>query len=893
MGKQNAYLYSFAGGQVDNPALARIDLQKMRLAAEVQKNLFCTASGYGFMRPGTAKIEVTANAVSLIPFIRDASTTALLEISAASSTIRILRDDAYITRASVTSAVTNGDFSSATGWTTTGTGAGTAVISGGVLTLDAGALGGIGRCVQQVTTSSAGTEHALRIVVLRGPVRFRCGSTNGSDDYITETSLAAGTHSLAFTPAGSYWVQFENSALFDNIIDSCTVEAAGIVELPCPWAVDDVNLIRTTQSLDVLFVACRGYQQRRVERRGDTSWSIVLYAPTDGPFKALPTKNLRLKPGGYTGNTMLTASRAFFTPDHVGALFRLDHSGQKENISISGDNRWSRPVVVTGISTGNNDRNFTITTTGTWVGSLTIQRSYDAPDAGYHPYGSAYTSNVTSLSISDSDDNSTIYYRIGFAEGDYTSGTVTVLIRYDGGGDYGICRVTGYNSPTSVNIEILRAFSGTTETSEWRESEWSDMQVWPSAVGLFDGRLWWSGNDRIWASISDAYDSFDEEQDGDSAPISRSIAVGLGGQTNWILSLQRLLFGTDGCEASVRASSLDEPITATDFTVRTASTFGSAPVDAVQIDGNGLFVDTSGKRLCEVMFSTSSYDLASTEISYLVRKILGSGIKQIAVQRRPDTRVFIILNDGTAVCLVYIPSQEIAAFIPMDTDGSFDSIAVLPGDEQDVVYFSTTRVIGGVTKHFTERMVLDSEIVPGTTCKVMDCHVSGVNSPASTTLAVGTDHAGASVVVWADGAPYPGPYTVSAEGNVTLGVAVSNWTAGLSYDWQYKSGRLAYAAQGGTPMLQPKRVDHIGIIATDFHRDGVQFGSDFDHLDSLPVIEDGTTAGKIYDGVVYDNITVPFDGTWNTDSRVCLKGQSPYPVKLLGLVITVTADDRI
>lgn len=97
-----------------------------------------------------------------------------------------------ITRPSVTSTVTNGDFSDATGWTLSTTGGAEANINStaaGHLWLAASARGGSAYCERSVTTSSAGTEHALRIEVARGPVTFRCGSASGLDDYIEETVL--------------------------------------------------------------------------------------------------------------------------------------------------------------------------------------------------------------------------------------------------------------------------------------------------------------------------------------------------------------------------------------------------------------------------------------------------------------------------------------------------------------------------------------------------------------------------------------------------------------------------------------------------------------------------------------------------------------------------------
>jgi hypothetical protein len=593
MGRLNAHLHGFSVGQVDPTVLARIDLTKMRLAAEQQENIIGLMTGAGLFRPGLEYLGSTnGDAVSRIDeFVRSANESALLEFSAGA--LRIWNDGTPVTRVPVTSTVTNGDFSSGTGWTTTGIGGGTATISGGVLTLNAVATGGTAVCKRQVTTSSPGIEHAIRVVVTRGPVKFRIGSTDGGDEYLREATLLTGEHSLAFVPSGDYWVQLSTTAAVDRIVDSIQIEAAGVMSLPTPYVEDDLPLIRTAQSADVVFVACSGYQQRRIERRSATSWSFVLYEANDGPFTALRTADVKLTPGALVGNTTLTADKAFFRPEHVGALFRLFHSGQKVSAKLASAGTYTDAIRVTGVTGTPNDRDWTYVISGTWAGTITKERSYDAEDAGYRPVDTT-TVNVASGTHTDSDDNAIIWYRFGFKPGEYTSGTANVTIAYDGGGDYGICRVTGYTSATQVSIEVIRPFAGDVATDDWREGEWSGAQQWPSAVVLHDGRLGWAGRDRLWLSVSDAFDSFDEETEGDSGPIARSIAIGGLNTSTWMMSLQRLIVGTDGVEASVRSSSLDEPLTPTNLTVRAASTIGCANVNPAQVDTFGLFVDRDG-----------------------------------------------------------------------------------------------------------------------------------------------------------------------------------------------------------------------------------------------------------------------------------------------------------
>jgi hypothetical protein len=132
-----------------------------------------------------------------------------------------------------------------------------------------------------------------------------------------------------------------------------------------------------------------------------------------------------------------------------------------------------------------------------------------------------FTTNP-SLTYDDTLDNQIIYYRIGFKTGEYTSGTANVSLSSPSGSQTGIARITAFSSSTSVSAAILTAFGATTATSDWSESYWSTRRGYPSSVAFYEGRLWWAGKDRVWGSVSDGFDNFDDTTVGDSGPISRS-----------------------------------------------------------------------------------------------------------------------------------------------------------------------------------------------------------------------------------------------------------------------------------------------------------------------------------------------------------------------------------
>lgn len=913
MGKINVYHHALNVGVVDKKHLARVDLERMRLAAEVQTNILPMTTGPAFGRPGLEYISTTdSNDVCrLKEFVFGATDASLMEFT--DQLFRVKVDDTLVTRAAVTTAVTTPTFSSAVGWTEANTGGGDCTFGGSGLTLNATNIGGLALVRQEVTCSGGniGVRHALNINVTRGPVTFRCGSTSGDDDYIAATVLRTGLHSLAFTPTGNFWVQFQSDLDIDKIVASCQVASSGAMTLVAPWAEADLGKLRFAQSADVVFVACDGYQQRRIERRAADSWSIVLYAPDDGPFLLERSGEVKLKIGATGGNTTLTADKPFFKSTHVGALFRLFTPGYDWTFKLGSEDSFTPPIRVTGlyVSGQYSDRQWTYTITGTWVGSIWNQRSFDDPDTGYGRFRNdeseggaktARTANVAGADQADQDSNAITYYRLGFETGGYTSGTATINVVYEAGGVHGICRVTSFVSSTQVNVEVLRPFSKQDYTDNWQEGEWSDHQAWPSAVAFAEGRLWWSGEDRLWASVSDDFENFDDETEGDSGPISRSIATGGVNDTQWMLGLQRLLIGTNGAVSTCKSSSLDEPLTPTNLSIKDSSSTGAAPVDPVKVDTRGLFIERSGKALMELTFDGTSGDYVATQLSKLATEIFEAGVKQVAIQRRPDTRIWIVMDDGSCVCVVYEPLEEVLAFIPIETDGDFESVAVLPADDQDRVYFSIARTINSSTVRYIEKMALDTEVAPSTKCKVMDAFKHGTNGPASTTIAAGTHLIGETVVVWADGAPLtevvdgltiPLEFVVDGSGNITVASAVTNWVVGLPYTARYRSARLAYGAGGGTAMLQKKRVTGLGLLLTDFVRAGIRYGSEFDNAERpmfpLPALKDGTTADAIVLSEVDDEETFTFPSEFDTDSRVALEWQSPFTCTVLGIVMGV------
>jgi hypothetical protein len=296
------------------------------------------------------------------------------------------------------------------------------------LVLNAKSIGALAKATKRVIVTDTGghrdKEHSLNIHVTRGPVTFRCGSSEGDDDYVNETSLGTGYHNLAFTPANNYYITFQSDKDYDRIIGSIAIGDTGTVEITTPWDATDLDNIRYDQSADVVYVDAAGVKPHKIERRGTgRSWSVVEYNPDLGPFRG-KTADAKFNVSKLSGNATLNSDIPFFKSSHVGSLFRMTNDGQSGVFLLGAKGARTDAIKVTGISdtgeatgpTVDNERRITFAMTGTYDGQITIERSFDDAEYGYHKVtannfitsGAAEDTGTFTTVIDDDDDNITV-----------------------------------------------------------------------------------------------------------------------------------------------------------------------------------------------------------------------------------------------------------------------------------------------------------------------------------------------------------------------------------------------------------------------------------------------------------------------------------------------------
>jgi hypothetical protein len=788
MAAENAALYAFNAGEVDKRSLGRVDVAKLRLAASCQVNWMPWIVGPMMLRPGLLHVGEVLNdsPARLLPFVFAVANndTALLEFT--NLGFRIWVGEQLVTRPAVATVVADPTFGGGGLWSTTGTTDGcTAAVSGGIATLTAQAQGGLARIQQTIAVAPGdiGKEHGLRVVVSNGPVTVRAGTSFGDDSYITQTVLDTGTHCLAFTPTGGVFLQIESSDQWSKTLSSVTIDPAGPLAVPTLVATSSLKLIRQDQSGDIIFGAVYGQQQFQVQRRSAHGWSFSVYRSGDGPFAQQAAAVANLTPSQEYGNGNIQSDRPVFNSNQVGMLVRLFQTGQTNATVLGGLNAATAPVRVVGVGTV--ARNYTWTVAGTFTGTITLERSFDGPTSGFNAVSTVTAAGTipsnTGTGSTPNLDNVIAWERLRFSA--YTNGSAQVSSNYAGGGGFGIARVTGFVSPTQVNVEILENFVSLSGTQDWAFSEWSTDAGWPTSVCFHEGRLGWYGY-QAWLSASNGYTSFAEIDNqgnavGDSGPIDVAFGSGPIDVVSWGLSLTRLLLGREKSIASVRSSNFDQPVTPADIVIRDCSVEGAARIQAFKLGKRGIFVQQSGARVYELAFDPREMDYGSSDLTRLNFDIGKAGFVDGDVQIQPDMQIWLPRGDGMAACLLRDFDDDVTAWWRVMTLGVIENVAVVPQDGiEDLVYFVVRRTINGTTRRFIERLAPRANCVGGVINAQADCHALYQGAPTAT---VSVPHLPMMpIVVWADGEAIGGGVT-DASGNLAMpdGKLHSNYVAGL------------------------------------------------------------------------------------------------------------------
>jgi len=538
------------------------------------------------------------------------------------------------------------------------------------------------------------------LVLTQGPVERRPGTK-----YIAQVKTSGNTTRLIpfeYSKTDAYILEFGDLYMRVYRNGGQVLSGGSAYDINTPFLTSEVAELQYAQRADTMYIVHPNHPPQKLTRTGHTSWTIADAAIVTGPFLAENETTATLTPSATTGTITITASTSTFTENHVGSIWQIRHRREEKEIhGTLASNTSSATISCYG--------DYYFTTHGTWTGTITLERSFDAGST-WEAVATVHSQNDDNRQYEGSEDETGVIYRVTMSDFSGTGPCTYNFSIYD----YmsaGIAEITVHTNTTTVTATVLDDFEATTASTYWSEGYWSDENGWPETVCFHEQRLMFAGSasypQTIWASktadgSSDDYVNFTEGTNDNDALI-----YVLPGQNpiQWMTSQTYVLIGTLAGVGRWGSAEDDTPITPTEPTnYREQARYGAAYIQPVLAGDSILYVERGGERIREFAYNLERDRFIAPDMTVLAEHITGTGITQIAYQTRPDSIVWCIRDDGVLLSLTYNREQDVIAWARHTTEGSFESVGVIPGDDEDEVWLIVNRTINGSTVRYIEQM---------------------------------------------------------------------------------------------------------------------------------------------------------------------------------------------
>lgn len=573
------------------------------------------------------------------------------------------------------------------------------------------------------------------------------------------------------------------------------------------------------------------------------------------------------------GAVTLTASSSTFQSGHV--LFKITHKRLK---TVTKGKGTSTGVIGEAIDVKGT---WTANLNGNWDATVEIQRNEDGTNwETFRTYVSTITNGVGSRTVqkSDTEEADGVQYRINVIT--YVSGTVEADLSVDKSTQDSIFRITAITSGSIATATAIVAAPDNTAAKRWAEGSWSGVRGYPSAITFNEERAVYgftnSDQQDIWLSETGEFEDFEAGiKDADSFAITLPTA----NRGQWLGSLETLAAGTTGGEWRIRATTLDASLTPTNFDIKQQTRWGSADIQALEVNDAILFIDFVARKVREYTFSDPKQKYVSPDLTALAEDITSGGITSAAVQTRPDSIIwFTIANSPHLISMTYEREQNVVAWTehPLGGGGIAESVISTPGSSEDVITLTVRRTINGSTVRFIEEMQPRDwgSTTDATNAFFVD---AGITDTGGSTTITGLDHLeGETVAVLVDGAKQANKTVSSGQVTVTAGGTVH---AGLPYTYQVSPMRMDVTARGGTTHGSIKKISEI--VVSLFASMNVKYGDGDSTFDiDFRTTEAHGSPPQLFTG----DKTLAFDGGFSIDDNIIISGSDALPCTVRAII---------
>lgn len=448
----------------------------------------------------------------------------------------------------------------------------------------------------------------------------------------------------------------------------------------------------------------------------------------------------------------------------------------------------------------------------------------------------------------------------------FSAGSVNQYVSGNGGR----ARIVTYVSATVVKaITEIPFFDATAMASGSWDYETGFEPVWSSTRGyancgtFHEGRLWLGGSrsrpSTLWGSRVGLFFDFDPGQLLDDDGIDITLDTGQFNKIINVYSGRALQVFTTGGEHAIYQS-LGEPITPTNINAKKQTSVGSREgLRVLDVEGTVLYVQREGESIQGFVYDDTQQAFLSRIISLISSHLIKSPV-DFALRKATSTEdgnyLLIVNDDGTLTAAALMLAQEVVAFAPQVTNGSFLRCGVDNGD----MYFTVERSINNATVRYIERFNFDHYMDSSTrrTSGLPEDHFTGLGHLEGETVKVRADDANLPDVTVTSGA-----VTINrdAEDDVEFGMDYTPLVKDLRIEVQQIGTAIGLKKNLSEVALELFETQNINVNGKEQSFQGFGPAGSGSPLDVSPTRFSGTKIIKGFRGWGYSNDQVTITQT--------------------------------
>jgi hypothetical protein len=330
---------------------------------------------------------------------------------------------------------------------------------------------------------------------------------------------------------------------------------------------------------------------------------------------------------------------------------------------------------------------------------------------------------------------------------------------------------------------------------------------------------------------------------------------------------------------------------------------GASDIPPITANYDILYVQAKNSIVRDLTYNFYTNIFTGTDISILSSHLFyGFQLVQWAWAEEPFKLVWVVRNDGQALCLTFSKEQEMIAWAHADTQGLYQSVATVTESTAigniDAIYWIVQRAVNGQIVNYVERNVELNYPNDYKSSWQVDAGI-GYNSTSAVTFSGAQHLGGMAVTGLADGVvinftmPVSGTFVFGPGGTTGLtGIAnASIVTVGLGFTAQIQTLALDL---GGEGTIQSKRKKVSAVTVRVRQALGLFAGRTFQTLvamKDLVIGNVGTMSNTQVTGLQTTDARTIVDPQYDVFGQFCIQQSQPYPASVLGVVPEIEVGD--